>query len=78
MVKDMKILCLLILVVGATHSFEYEHVEDSCNSIARYMSRKPDEYTLRFSKEPGKPIYSDKIAWGTTVLAKQNRDILKS
>jgi len=56
MVRDMRVLCLLTLLVGVTQCFEYEHVEDSCNGIAKYMSRKPETYDQKFSKDPEVPL----------------------
>ncbi|XP_063675046.1 glypican-1-like [Bolinopsis microptera] len=70
MVREMKVLCLLSLLVGVAQCFEdYEHVEDSCNAIARYMSRKSGTYDQMFSKEPEEPL--EYCGSGTTCCTRE-------
>lgn len=54
MTRIMWVLNFIILLVGAAHCYEYEHVDDTCNGIASFMSLKQEIYTQRFSAEPGK------------------------
>lgn len=54
MAVGMRVWTLLAVFIGFVYcnTFDYEHIHDTCGTIAKYMKRRDPSYSQKFSEEP--------------------------